>query len=48
MTDPANGMVMASCILILGCIGLSTVAYALHLRKQRSLSAVVAENAEPG
>lgn len=35
MITPANGLVIAACILILGCIGLSTVVSVLHIRAKR-------------
>lgn len=39
MVDPANGLIMAACILIVGCIGLSVVAFTLHVRRKHRVLA---------
>ena len=41
MPDPTNGLIMAACILVLGCIGLSFTAVTLFVRqKRRSITSV--------
>ena len=44
MTDPINGLIMAACILVLGCIGLSFTAVTLFVRQRRRSVASVNES----